>query len=104
MAKWVDASVVPVVELGGAVHVWVCVRNRNGELIARDAYFVNHPLPFEGEDGEFPDWASLNCDGEPADFVGFAELLSHPDYDGYCEPLCGVSHWAEVEYPVPPAN
>jgi hypothetical protein len=28
--------------------------------------------------------------------------LSHPDYDGYYEPLRGVSHWAEIDYPIPP--
>lgn len=103
MTNWIEAAKQPQIDLGDAVEVWVCVKNQKGNLRTRVAYFVNHPLPKENEDGEYPDWSSLNCDGEPADFVGFASLLSHPDYDGYYEPLRGVTHWAEIEYPEVPA-
>ena len=102
MVRWNDISVSPGAELGDAVHVWVCVRDRKGKLFTRDAYYVNHPMPSLNEDEEYPDWASLNCDGEPADFVGFAMLTSHQDYDGYYEPLKDVEMWAEMEYPTPP--
>ena len=104
MTNWIDAKNKPEIELGETKHVWVCVRNRNGDLIARDCYFVNHPLPDFDGDGELPDWVSLTCDGEPTDFVGFAELLGHPDYSGYYERLVGVEFWAEIDYPLPPVN
>lgn len=103
MANWIEAAKPPQLALGDTIEIWVCVKNQKGDLRTCVAYFVNHPLPQEDEDGEFPDWASLNCDGDPADFVGFARLLSHPDYDGYYEPLRGVTHWAEIEYPEVPA-
>lgn len=103
MVDWHDANVIPEAELGEAVHVWVCVKNRKGTLVTQDAYYVNHPMPTTDDDDEYPDWASLNCDGEPADFIGFAKLTSHPDYDGYYEPLNDVVYWTEMEYPTPPA-
>lgn len=104
MTNWNDISVSPKADLGEAVHVWVCVRNRKGKLFTRDAYYVNHPMPSPDENEEYPDWASLTCDGEPADFVGFAMLTSHPEYDGYYEPLAGVELWSEMQYPEAPQD
>lgn len=103
MIAWLDAkSSPPTIDLGDSVEVWVCIRDRKGALKTSVAYYVNHPLADIGPDDEYPDWVSLNHDGEPADFVGFARLTSHPDYDGYYEPITGVEQWAEIEYPEPP--